>query len=396
MTADRPDSTANVFTPTLAELAPAVAWLKDKGLRSGQIGGLLKTNPNHTRQLVLRGKREMAAGRRFRLADLDPLVRPSDSLRGLLGVRSHAESGTMDQEDRGRSAKIADLERCVEQAAEGFWNGVRYERSLPEFRALLVLVGKPAHPRLIRLKARVRQLMAETLLHSGRIVSSLEEGLRSLLLWRIAYQESLGDPYDLEQLGRTARLISQAHLLRGETSKTRRYLEIHRQASESAGLRIRPEYFHQLAVAAIQHGEGVAVVEPLLKEAMNRLSEIREFGRHKARHEVLDIGIRQINLIRSGWYEAQELLNYMFDCYPPGDIHIPINVVTTAATGFLTDSGAIHQAATDLLERFRGVADGFWRQATTYHLLRMTQELPMGIRREFAQMALYQNVRRDD
>lgn len=396
MTAEYPDSSTNVFTPTLADLASVAAWLKDKGFRSDYIASLFQTNANYARQLVLRGNREKTAHRKLPLVNLDPLVRPTDSLRGLLGVRPHEESGNMDQDASARSVKIADLEQRVEQAAEGFWNGVRFERSLPAFRALLVLIGNPAHPRLIRLKARVRQLIAETLLHSGRVVSSLEEGLRSLFLCRVAYHESVGDPYDLEQLGRTARLISQAHLLRGEISETRRYLEIHRQASESAGIPTRPEYFHQLAVAAIQHGEGVAVVEPLLREAMNRLSEIREFGRHKAQHEVLDIGIRQINLVRNDWYKASELLSYMSDRYPPDDIHIPINVVTTAATGFMTDSHPTHKAATDLLELHRGVADGFWRQATTYHLLRMIPELPMGIRREFAQMALYQNMRRND
>jgi hypothetical protein len=267
---------------------------------------------------------------------------------------------------------------------------------LSEFRALLTLTGKPAHPHLIRLKARVRQLIAETLLHSGRIVSSLSEGLASLLLSRVAYHESFGDLYDLEQIRRTARLISQAHLLRGEISKTRHYLEIHRQASEKAGLPIRPEYYHQLAVAAIQEGEGSAVVEPLLKEAMRCLAELRESGQYRPQHEVLDIGLRQINLIRNNWYEAQELLAYMVASYPPDDIHLSINVVTTAATGFLTDSQPIHQAATDLLERYRGIADGLWRQATAYYLLGFVPELPMGIRGQFARMALYQNMRRND
>jgi hypothetical protein len=383
------------FLPRLAQLAPVVTWLRDKGLSSSRIADLLRCfgpTKNHIRQLAARGRTD--SGSRFELSAIDPLPRPTDAVRGIVGVRTQSDSDKIDKYNRARLRRIEELELTVESAAAQFWDGVRFGAQLSRFESLLIPIGQPSHPRLIRLKARVRQLLAETLLHAGRTASSIQEGLRAIHLSSIAFHES-DQHADLEQLGRTARLISQAYLLRGDSTQTRRFLEVHRQVYERLRKPLRPEYFHQKATLALQTGRDDEAAVPLLNAAMTGLAEIEEYGKPRQRHEVLDIGARQTNFIRHEWFDAKGLLDYMAASYPPGDIHVAINALWALATGFSTDSETVHQAARDIWEAYAGVAEGYGRQVTTYLLLGLTPELPMPLRRDFARLALYQNAFRN-
>ncbi len=387
---DRERSAKPDDTPLLplSALAPAFTWLHERGVTGSRLGVLFGTNSNHARQLVYRGKNECS--KRIPLSTIDPIADPDRSVREIVGVRAHEDSVVLDGAEKARLERL-DCE--VDKVASGFWQGVRFERSVPRLRAFLGLVGYPAHHRRIRLLARVRQLISETHLHSGSTGSSIGEGIRALLLSRIAFAES-GDLSDLGQVARTARLISQAYIIRNEVDHARRYLDIYRTASQQAGMILRPEYFHQAGVLAIQTGNGRGA-KSLLTEAMNRLSETVDYGQLPQPHEVHDIGCRQINFVETNWELSQELLKTALERYLPGDIHLSINVCWTAATGFSTDSAAVHQQASDLLALHAGVADGYGRQATCYRLLGIIPELPISVRREFALFALFQNAFRN-
>ena len=383
--------------PALAGLDSASCWLRENGISTRRLASLFGSTPNHIRQLVYRGKHSLRKPPVDRFLT-DPVVPPADPfgppttpLRRSLGVRLHEDAVILNRRERGR---LEELENKVESAAEQVFSGVRYETGIPMLRSLASEIGYPAHHRRIRLLGRIRQLTAETLLHSGRSASALDYGLRALHLSRIAYHE-FQDPYDLQQLGRSARLISQTYLLRAEPGHACRFLEIHREARARAGKNVRPEYHHQMGTVALQEGDD-DTAKSHFQEAMRSLAEMVEDGRAPERHEILDIGARQINLLTpANWDRSQELMDYMLLRFHPDDIHVSINVTWTVACGFRTDSPSAQQQATDLLHQYKKTADGFGRQATIARLLEITPFLPSDLRAAWVRRALYENVLRD-
>jgi hypothetical protein len=170
------------------------------------------------------------------------------------------------------------------------------------------------------------------------------------------------------------------------------HLEIHRQASVRAGIPLRAEYYHQLGTVAFLRQEYLAA-KPHFTQSMDVLAETVDYGRSKQKHEILDIGLRHMNLLPPvNWDGAQELSDYMFQCWPEDDIHVSLSANFTAACGFLTDSPSIQRQATELLYQYEDASRGFSRQETSTRLLMLTPELPAGIRADWARLALYQNA----
>ncbi|HEX3683154.1 MAG TPA: hypothetical protein VHU83_11505 [Bryobacteraceae bacterium] len=379
------------LTNNLASIRDAISWLLEHGVSTSDTASLLKTNPNYIRQLVFRARR--GTGKSLVPAVLssydDPAKTPSAGLRAWLGVRPVEDFVVLDSAEKKR---LNGLLEATENEGAAFWQGVRFENGIPRYRRLLPLVGYPSHFRRIRLFARLKQLIAETYLHSGRITAALEEGMRSFALSSVAYHES-ESPHDLEQVGRTARLISQAFLLLADYSNTLRYLNIHARICERIGIAPRPEYFHQLATVHFLNGED-DLARTSFKRAMERLADTVDYGQAKQKHEVLDIGCRQLHLLDGNWEGAQELQHLMVQSLDPSDIHVSISANWTVATAFQTDSSTAQAEAMTLLEAYRPAAAGFVRQATTTELLALAPDLPANLRSAWVRYSLYQHALR--
>lgn len=368
-----------------------MTWLQKRNLTSADIASLFGTTPVNVRQIIWRHAHRKSAVVTALLEPVlvsGPLAGVPASVRQLLGIRPHEDSVVLDASGRRR---LDQLEEEVEQAASVFWSGVRHGTGLLQLSALLPKVGYISHHRRIRLKARIHQLICETNLHWGRSASAINEGLASLHLFRIAGEES-GQLDDFNWLGRSARLISQAYLLRQEPAMARRFLEVHRVCCEAAGVGVRPEYFHQLAIAALQDGAADERIPTHLRTAMHRLSETEDNGRPRPEHEVRDIGERALNLLHHDWDRSCELLEAAKRHYPPHDLHITLNALWTAASGFGTDDMAIHGAADNMLSGYVQAVEGYLRQNTILMLLRKTVELPRGLRADWSRHVLYENA----
>ena len=374
-----------------------MTWLRDRSVSAHEVGEIFGITEGNVRQTIWR----YAPSRKITVIPpflSEPLANPGRIyepvpalLRRMLGVREHEDSVILDREGKRR---LSDIEDRVEELGCQFWSGVRYAAGLRRFTELLPQVGYSAHHRRIRLLARIRQIICETHLHSGRAASAINEGLASIHLYRIAFQQlerQSAWKTDLEGLGRTARLVAQAYLLRREPDMARHYLDIHQQASEGAGLPPRPEYFHQLATAAFQIGEDDSVPDNLATAA-NRLRDIKDDGKPRAEHEIRDIGQRALYLVRGDWYGSAELLDYALKHYPADDIHISLNVAWTAACGLSKDDSQIANQAIGLLDRYRESAAGYGRQVSMFRLLKLTPRLPKVLRRDWVRHSLYANA----
>jgi hypothetical protein len=293
------------------------------------------------------------------------------------------------------------VERALEQRqaeidayATEFWSGVRYEAGIAKLRALLPRIGYPAQFRHIRQCARVHELCAETYLHSGKSVDALEEGFRAYHLYRVAFHES-DEACDLAQISRLARLLSQMFLLRSEGNLARYYLELHRLAQEQIGEAPRPEYHRQLAVLAFAecHPDADQTVRSQLKAAKREMEKTVDYGQEKKPHEVKDIGERLLPLLPPlSWEASEELCRFQLCHYPVGDIHVGLNVATTAACGLSIEDAEVQQQALTLLDNYAETASGYRRLETNFALLRLTPRLPMRIRVPWVRFALYQNA----
>jgi hypothetical protein len=383
----------DVDKPKLGGYGRTTVWLRDHGLNTQQLADVFETSPTHIRQLEHRGRR-LRSG--FEMLPPELLLNsgigtpPGNELRNFLGIREEEDSVELTP---GGERNIEKLRADVETYASGFWSGVRFEAGIQKLRGLLPRIGWPANFMRIRQYARIHELCAETYLHSGSSVTALEEGLRAYHLYRVAFHES-GEACDLAQIGRIARLISQMFLLRREGNLTRQYLELHRAAQERLGLPPRPEYHNQLAVLAFQQGGPDADRNAMseLKLAKRGLETTIDYGEAKKLHEVKDIGERHLPLLTLNWEASEELLRYQLQNYPAGDIHMGLNVATTAACGLSVDDQTVQQRALDLLDERRDSALGYRRLETNFALLRLTPRLPLRIRAAWARFALYENA----
>ena len=383
----------DVNKPKLGGYGRTVAWLLDHGLNTKQVADLFATSAEHVGQLQYRGRRFRSSFEMLPpelVVDSGIWTPPSKELRKFLRIRQEEDS--VELTPRGER-DINKLRADVETYASGFWSGVRFEGGIQQLRELLPRIGWPAHFMRIRQYALIHALCAETYLHSGTSITALEEGLRAYHLLRVAFHES-GEEYDLSQIGRLARLLSQMFLLRREGDLARQYLELHRAAQERLGLPPRPEYHHQLAILAFQEGgqDADRSTRSELKLAKQMLENTVDYGRARELHEVKDIGERHLPLLTLNWEASEELLRFQLQCYPAGDIHIGLNVATTAACGLSIDDRRVQQKALELLDAQQDSAQGYRRLETNFTLLRLTPRLPLRIRAAWARFALYENA----
>ena len=391
------DQTAPEFVQALSGFANDMDWLYRQGMSAAELGELFKTTAVNVRQIIWRSGPHRKKNPVHHFLS-QPLSTPASvfdpvpvHLRRMLGVRPHEDFVILDRRSKQRLDR---LEETVETLGTQFWSGVRYAAGLPALTGLLPLVGYGAHHQRIRILARLRQIIGENHLHFGRAASAINEGLASIHLYRVAHHES-DCQTDLESLARTARLVAQAHLLRREPDLALHYLDIHKNAARAAGAQERPEYFRQLAIAALQKEEDYACPENL-QTAMQKLRDVTDYGIPTTEHEVRDIGERALNLIRGDWDAGLALLEYMLKCYSPNDIHISLNVAWTAACGFATDDLRIHDQAFELLKRHSDSALGYGRQMSMFRLLELTPRIPLELRRAWARRVLYANALAED
>ena len=386
----------------LSKFDRSIHWLRKHDVPASDLANWFATNTNHIHLLSHRGSalstKQVIIPFLYNSAR-SPLEHPAPTdhhLRRLLGIRPQEDHVVLDSEEKRH---LEAMEVMTEMAASRFWGGVRFEEGISKFEEILKQTRYPIQHRRIRLRARLRQLIAETHVHAGHSASAIWEGILSLHLYRIAYHEqpvNIRDKSDLENVGRSARLISQAYLLRHDPVNAKRFLDVHAAVCAALNKEMRPEYYGQMATVAEQEGNQDEAARTFYSQAEAALKCVADYGKFKEQHEIWDIGRRRSNLLEPvNWDGSQEMLQVALEKYPIGDIHRAINVNWTAACGFCTDSAKAHCRAIEILSEHPLLSDGFGREATVYRLLRLAENLPAKLRGQWARSVLYENALRD-
>ncbi len=384
-------------TGSLGGYGRVVLWLADQGLNTAQIAAALRISGTYVRQLEYRGRlllHSTAVLPRQLLSDTGIWTPPSAELRQFLGIRPAEDDVEMTPR---ASRRLKDIRDELERRASHFWNGVRFERGIDAFTALLPEFGRPCQAGWIRLRARVHELRSETHLHSGRSLPALIDGLRAYHLYRVAFHEAhekADRRSDLFQIGRMARLLSQVFLLRREADLAEFYLKLHLAAHDQLRLPARPEYHHQLGILAFQanHPDADRIARDELKQAGDRLAETVDHGQEPKRHEVRDIGERYLHLLDLNWERSRQFLKEQLQHYRDGDIHVGLNVMSSAACGLGVNDSQAETEALELLDKHQPDALGYLRLQTGFELLRVTPRLPQRIRPAWVRFALFENA----
>ena len=387
---------ATSLEPSVSGLSGAVAWLRKRDVSVAWIAEHFRTTPNHVRQLAHRGSLGRANDDippvlTYELfPPQDPFELPQRAWLGpVCGIRGKPNKLGLTRKAR---ARIQDLEEQIETFGTTFWSHVRFADGVDPLLHFEEQLGYPSHYRFVRVLARLHQLLSENHVHVGFARSAIKEGLKSIHLSRFAYHDSGESRFDLEQIAKTALLISQACLLRMEGGSAEKYLDLYEAATERARLSPGGEYFRQRGVVRFQSGQDDAA-RPCFEKAAIELAHSRSYGKDRMPHEVLNIGQRQTNLLGTpDWDQAQELFDYMLKHLAPGEIHISMNLNWAAATAFATDSASAQRRAMELLDEHFTASEGYGHQRTIAKLLRMTVDLPSRLRSTWVRRSLYENA----
>ncbi len=370
-----------LFDPNLAQLGPAIRWLRDHGLSCAVLASLFRTTVGHIS--VLAHRAQPAAQRatplpQFGTTRLDDCLTRDPTFEELEPLRERPEALDPDliAENMARIAS-------TNAAQYRFLQGVR------ELRKLRPYLGRPRAIHRMQLHAQLHRQAAWFFTHSGWSKSSIEEASTVFELAADLYRRTHSQDY-LRLIADAALIASNAYLICYNSQRARHCLHLARQATETCEERLGPEYYRQLATANFQDNDDGAA-RTYFKIAGQVMQE-RGFADAA---EVFMASTRQESLlVPVNWDAAQEMLTPVKQYFPPGSIELAIAVNWTAACGFSTDSPSANRQAQELLEKSQNLSH-FGHQATVATLLRCVPDLPQDLRREFVRFALYQNACRD-
>lgn len=372
-----------IYTPSIRDLAGAIHWLREHGVPITTIAQAFEKSNNYVAVADLHEEL-----RRERGSDVVQALdtRVMTAKEDLIPMQITAMGLNRWHPD--------DFAEEVEQFAATFWSRVRFLNGSLIVGQLLRKTGKAASDNLplLRVAGRLYWLEAEIYVHVGYALSALTCGLEAYGFLSYIHKHS-GSRLDVERIGRVALLISLAFSLRGDLIRAKKWVRVAGQAFERANKR-SAEYYRMLATLQFRLGADWRGVEKNFNLAEQALPEYNPNATEAA---VRDIAERPLDVFgeKPKWEESEALFQYALGKWPSYDIHLAINLIWTAACGLLTDSVAAHRRAYDLLQQHRDLVAGFNRQATSYHLLMMTEQIPAQLRREWILFALWYNAYRN-
>ena len=377
------------FNPQVRDFKGAIVWLRDHGLEPTRVAGIFDITVNKVNVAFFRDKVRLVKRSTALLKAFDNRVEISADKNFFEIEHNHPKIRL--------TKRVRDLEDAIEQYGRRFWQGVRFLNGTPELGRLLRAVSQPAADNipLLRVLARLHHLECETYLHAGYALSAMDFGLKAYGYSEYIYKHTRSS-VDLERLAKTVLLISNSCISRRDMKRAQTWLKIADQAFialSRQSTNLDPEYHRQLASAQRFAGEWSAARTNLLR-AENLLTDFKDTPTKAA---VKDMGDRVLNVIAATpkWDDSQELLQLALREWPEYDSHRASNVNWTAACGFITDSLSAHRQASDLLEKYKSISQGFGLQSSGAYLLSLTPHIPRELRVKWVFFALSYNAYRD-
>lgn len=371
--------------PKLADLAPAVYWLRQHDVPVARLAAVFVTDSGHIRQLAFRGK---SSGLRFySISDsLDLLLaRPTQSIRSRLAIRPHEDFVLLSPKQKQRIDFMkGEIGTIVADASATFLERVA------RVRKLLPLIGYAAGVDRIRLLAFLRQRLGWLFVHSGYCSSAFSEAQAAINLAHVAYNER-GQPEDLRSLTESCLIASNACLLACDPATALRFLDLARQASERIGDLRGSEHYRQCGVALFQMGQD----EPAEKAFDNAVTAMDSKAEAENTAHILMTGSRHVGLLGKLSFDRDlEMLEQVEKDYFQSSLQHSMALNWAAACGLGVDSPAVELAASEMARHSVAVSGAFGHQATTAKLLALTPELGLDprVRREWIRHALYSNA----
>jgi hypothetical protein len=371
--------------PKLADLAPAVYWLRQHDVPVARLAAVFGTDSGHIRQLTFRGN--SSAFRFYSVSDsLDLLLaRPTQSIRSRLAIRPHEDFVLLSLKQKQRIDFLNDEIGTIVADAS-----VTFLERVARVRKLLPLIGYAAGVDRIRLLAFVRQRLGWLFVHSGYCSSAFSEAQAAINLAHIAYNER-GQPEDLRTLTDSCLIASNACLLACDPATALRFLDLARQASERIGDSRGSEHYRQYGVALFQMGRDEQAKEAFHSAvtAMDAKAEAENIA------HILMTGSRHVGLLGEPSFDRElEMLDQVEKDYSKSSLQHSMALNWTAACGLGIDSAAVKLTASEMARYSVAISGPFGHQATTAKLLALTPELGLDPRvsRDWIRHALYSNA----
>lgn len=382
---DHTSLTISVFEPTLGQLAPAVSWLRARGVEISRLAAAFQTTRGHIRVLAYRGRADSDDPRGTHLGS--PLVTApagfSPDPKGWPSEDSVILTGS-------QLARLDALEErivTIRTRAEAEWELLDGAHRL---RALQPVFGRPASARIIRVRSSAHRHTAWCLVHAGLTRSAARSAMRAIEDAGYVHRETQ-DVHDLQLIADAALIASHSWLLRRRPAHAERYLRLVRETAEAMGLRITADYYRQSGLAAFQRGndrearilfQRAAEEVPRLEPQQSVLAARFMSLRHTVSMDPVD------------WDSAQALLSEVRAHYGALALEGSMMAHWMAVTGFSTDSPSAHDESRQVLAENQGVVGRFGHQATLSRLLVLTPDLrlPLPLRRVWLRWVMYANA----
>jgi len=320
---------------TLGQLAPAVAWLRERGVQSDRLAVAFRTTRTHIRVLAHRG-------RHWPFGVIEGSV-PSRAVVPLqareLDLPPHEDEAPLGRQGRARLERLEQEIETVALSANADW---LLEEAIKRLRRLSSRLGRPHSVRLLRLRARIRLHLAWCSVHAGLTRSAYLYALRSIDDSQYAFRET-GDPQYLEWLSEVALVASNAQLLRRRPNHADAFLQLAVDALSAAAIPLGSEYFRQRGVAAFQRGEDVAARSWFTTAGSSAINA-------SAAPIAESASLRHLAALRPvDWEVATSLLARVRQRHPAEALEVAMMNHWTVAAAFSTDSPRILSEGIDLL-----------------------------------------------
>lgn len=367
-------------TVPVAQLAPALAWLRDRaGVSIGSLSAAFGITPNHVRQLLYRQRH----GQTDRQQEFN-----ADPVRQL-GIRNEEYAGlSAKARDRRLSELMEEVARIrtTYQSSSQFLVAASHLKDLQQFR------GYPSDPQWHRFMGRAYHERAWFLVHAGHTRSAIAAAWQAFHAWRLARKVARTVSQaksDLQNMADAALVVSHAHLLRHEPERALRGLRLVESVYDAGRLPFACDAYRQRGVAFLQLRQddlarvnfGHAALVMARREEVTAEVESRYAG---PRHTYL--------LARQPDEAFQLVADVAIGQLSP--LHQSVASHWAVASALSTDSTTAHDEALTLLERNASLARAFGHQQTIALLLERTLALalPGPVRADWVRVALYQNA----
>lgn len=356
-------------TPELAQFAPAIRWLRQRGVGTSRLSAAFGTTPAHIRLLSFRANHTASS--------TAPTLRAKPMVR--------MEEDTVQPSTR-RQLKITMLEERISAIFYSHVSSYRFVHGITALRQVLPDIGYPASVALIRLRAQVHAHIAWFAGHSGLCETALANSRRAIELRRLAYRQTRLS-IDVQAIADSALVTANAFLLQQNPRRALQTLQLVRHAQQQQRNRFGAEYLRQHAVAFLQLGEDREAVLGFQRS----IRAMQDQGRSRA--DAALAGQMRLNLLARAVESQLEILDVVRQQFGTASLEAAMATNWAAACAFATDSRALRFQAADLLAKSTPQAR-FGHQATARALLQVTPELELNapMRGEWVRYALYFNA----